>query len=258
MKKIQNLYIKNSLIITFIIFTNLGFSQNANSLFVEGNKLFKQEKYNDAIDKYLAVEKQNQVSADLYFNLANTYYKLNKVAPSIYYFEKALQLEPNNKDIKNNLALAKKMTLDNIEAIPKNLSQKISKNTIQQFSYNSWAYISVGFSFLFAILFLLYHFSVETAKKRFLFVSSIISGILVLLTVMFAFQSFKIAKKENPAIIFAQQTSVKDAPTLSAENIFDLHEGTKVQILESKNNWKKIKIADGQTGWIIANELKKL
>lgn len=234
------------------------FSQNTNELFVEGNKLYQQEKYNQAIEKYLQATKTDKISPELYYNLANAYYKTNKVAPSIYYYEKALQLKPNDKAIKTNLEMAKQMTLDNIEPMPKTIWQKLSKATIQQLDYNSWAYLAVGFVIIFALLFLRYHFSSETTTKRILFIGSILSAAFTLLSVWFAFQTYKIDKNNKYAIVYVPETTVKNAPMLSADKTFDLHEGTKVKILKSKDNWKKIKIADGQTGWIVSDELKEL
>ncbi len=234
------------------------FAQNANQLFVEGNKLYKEEKYNQAIEKYLQATKTKQISPELYYNLGNAYYKTNKVAPSIYYFEKALKLKPNDKAIKINLDQAKQMTLDNIEPLPKTIWQKLAANTIQKLHYNTWAYLAVAFIFIFALLFLRYHFSNKTATKRILFITSILSAVFTLLSVWFAFQTYKIEKNNKYAIVYVPETEVKNAPMLSAEKVFDLHEGTKVKVLKSKDNWKKIKIADGQTGWVVSDELKEL
>lgn len=250
---------KKSVLIILLIVTQLTINaQEANSLFVEANKLYQTEKFNEAIELYHKIENQKIISADLYYNLANAYYKTNKVAPSIYYYEKALQLAPNNKDIAFNLGFAKRMTIDNIEKMPTTLFQKLSQNFIQKLTYNSWAYFAILFIVLFAILFLLYHFSYGTTNKRMLFISSILSVLFLIFSLIFAFHTFKVTSNKKEAIIFTQQTSVKNAPMLSGDAVFELHEGTKVQIVESVDNWKKIKIADGQTGWIIANELKEL
>ena len=258
-KNLKSVHLKLPLSIILLLFLSIqSFSQDVNTLFVEGNKLYQQEKYQEAIDNYLKVEKQGKRSADFYYNLANAYYKSNKVAPAIYYYEKALQLAPNNKDIKVNLGFAKRMTLDNFEALPTTLLHKISKNTIQKLSYNSWAYVAVFLSFLFAILFLLYHFSDDTTKKRLYFITGTASFILMLFSVFFVFHTYTNATSKQEAIIFAQQTDVKNAPTLSGDTVFQLHEGTKISILETKDNWQKIRLSDGQTGWIIASELKRL
>ena len=129
---------------------------------------------------------------------------------------------------------------------------------IQKFNYNTWAWIAVSCSLLFALLFLLYHFSYGTGNKRFYFISSIISAILVILSLLFAYNNYNFTKSYKTAIVFAQQSDVKSAPTNSSDISFELHEGTKVQLLESLDNWRKIKIADGKIGWIAADAIKEL
>jgi len=233
-------------------------AQTIDSLFVKANKLYQQESYIEALKLYQDIESKNMESDALYFNMANVYYKTNQVAPSIYYYEKALQFDSNNKDYIFNLEFAKRMTLDNIEALPKSLGQKFRDTFILKFTYNTWAIIAVSLAFLFAILFLLYHFSYSTSKKRIYFVTSLLSVIFVSISLYFSFRNYHYIKNIKTAIIFATQTQVKSAPTKSSEINFELHEGTKVQILETLDNWKKIKIVDGKTGWIDGEDLKEL
>ncbi|VAV83911.1 Aerotolerance protein BatE [hydrothermal vent metagenome] len=234
------------------------YAQSLDSLFVTANKLYQQESYDEALSLYQEIENNNVESAALYYNMANIYYKTNQVAPSIYYYEKAIKLEPNNKDITFNLEFAKRMTLDNIEALPKSLGQKFRDGIILRFTYNTWAIIAVSLAFLFALLFLLYHFSYSTEKKRIYFITSILAVIFVSLSSFFALKNYQYQETTITAIIFALQTQVKSAPTNSSEVNFELHEGTKVFVLESLDNWRKIKIADGKTGWMKEADLREL
>jgi tetratricopeptide (TPR) repeat protein len=233
-------------------------AQSVDSLFVQANKLYQQEKYNEALGLYKQIEEQDIISSELFYNLGNVYYKSNQVAPSIYYYEKALKLNPNNSDALFNLEFANRMTLDNIEPLPKSLGEKYRENIVLGTSYNTWATLAVIFAILFAILFLLYHFSRYTSKKRFFFVSSAVCAILVFVAVAFAYQNKKLVDKTQFAIVFAANVNVKNAPTQNSDINFQLHEGTKVQILETLDNWKKIKIADGKIGWLDAGDIKEL
>jgi len=247
--------------ITFILSLLLSVStlaQSADSLFVQANKLYQQEQYAEAINLYEQIASFDLESDDLYFNMGNAYYKTNQVAPAIYNFEKALLLNPNHSDASYNLNFAKRMALDNIEALPKSIGQKFSESVIQKFNYNTWAYIAVLFSFLTAILFLLYHFSYSSGRKRFYFISSIFCVFIAIITIIFAYTNFDHLKTYKTAIVFAEQSSVKSAPTASGEISFELHEGTKVQLLESLDGYKKIKIADGKTGWIAEDDIREL
>lgn len=240
----------------FISFT--ASSQEVVKLFAEANTFYKEADYNRAIGLYLGIEEQGFESDDLFFNLGNSYYKLNKVAPSIYYYEKALKINPRNEDALFNLSFAKRMTIDVIEELPKSFLQRFSENVIQKLPFDTWAIIAVTASFLASLLFLLYHFSSSSKKKLFYFNTTILSVFILGVSVFFAFNNFDTVQKNRIAIIFVPKTEIKNAPTDSSDEIFELHEGTKVLILDELDNWKKIKLADGKIGWIKDDDLKEV
>jgi tetratricopeptide (TPR) repeat protein len=229
-----------------------------NTLFEQGNELYNEGDYNEAIIKYKSVLESGEHSAELYFNLGNAYYKLNNIAPSIYYYEKALQLAPKDKDILNNIAFARNMTIDAINTVPDVGLSKLIKNTTNMFSFDTWAKVSVSFIFLFVILFLSYYFSYTTLKKRLAFIGSIASIVLACTSLSFAYHKFNLVQNDKPAIVFVKESQIKSEPNLRSNEAFKLHEGTKVQILDTLNNWKKIKLADGKIGWIVSSDIKAL
>jgi len=241
-----------------LLFSLVIVAQTNEELFSEGNNLYKNEKYTEAIEVYTSIEKQGLKSDDLFFNLGNCYYKLNKVAPAIYYYEKALKANPMHQDATFNLAFAKRMTIDVIEDLPQTFLQRFSSNVIQKLTFDTWAIIAVVASFLASLLFLLYHFSYSSKKKLFYFNTSILTVFIVLISVFFAFHNYKTVQQNRAAIIFVAKVEIKNAPSTSSEAIFELHEGTKVIILDELDNWKKIKIADGKIGWIYADDLKEI
>ena len=197
-------------------------------------------------------------SSTLYYNIANSYYKLNSVANTIYYYEKALKLDPLNTDAANNLEFARRMTIDNIEELPKTFLQRLEANYVQNLSYNQWASFAVFLSFLASILFLLFYFSSISNRKRIYFLTSIISFLLLAITVFISYNQYQRVINTKTAIIFSPKVSVNNAPTTNSNEVFVLHEGTKVMVLDAVDNWKKIKLADGKIGWIIATDLKEL
>lgn len=233
-------------------------AQTSDELFNNANDLYKNENIEEAIELYKKIESQGIVSSELYYNLGNSYYKLNKVGPSIYYYEKALKINPLNEDVKNNLVFAKRLALDNIEELPKTIFQKFNKNWLQKLSYNDWAIMTVVFSFLGSLLFLFFYFSDSPSKKRFYFMTSTFSFLLLIFSFLITYNQYTVTKKNKVAIVFAIKTAVRNAPTLNSEEVFTLHEGTKVIVLDRLDDWRKIKLADGKLGWIIADEIKLL
>ncbi|PWI30571.1 ion channel protein [Flavobacteriaceae bacterium LYZ1037] len=248
---------KNLIYIFAFLLSISAFAQNT-SWFEQGNALYNEGDFEQAILKYETILENGEHSAELYFNLANAHYKLNHIAPSIYYYEKALQLAPNDKEIKNNAAFARNMTIDAIGSVPEIGLSNYIKNLTNKLSFDTWAKVSVFFIFLFVILFLLYYFAYSTTRKRLSFVSSMVCIGLTFITLAFAFHKYNLDKKDQPAIVFVQESQIKSEPNLRSTEAFILHEGTKVQIIDTVNNWKKIKLSDGKTGWILNQDIKAL
>ena len=249
---------KRLFLLVFMLNGVLVLAQSPDSLFSDANEMYRQEKYAEALKTYEEIESMGLESWALYYNMGNIHYRMNKVAPAIYYYEKALVLSPDNRDVLFNLQFANQMVLDNIEPLPRSLGQRFMDSVILKLTYETWARISVGLAFLFALLFLMYHFSYSTGKKRFYFVSSIITVVLVTVFLFFAFRNKHYFDNNREAIIFASEAEVKNAPTQSSDAYFELHEGTKVSVLETLDNWKKIRIADGKIGWIEEKHIKEI
>ncbi len=248
---------KKTLYILIFLLSTFSMAQNE-TLFEQANTLYNDGNYMEAIDKYKAILNNGKHSAALYFNLGNAYYKLNNIAPSIYYYEKALQLAPADKDILNNIAFARNMTIDEIDTIPQVGFSKYVKYVTNMMSFDAWAKVAVGLVILFVILFLSYYFSYATFKKRLAFVGSLTAISLACIAVVLAFHKYNLEKNNKPAIVFAKEAQIKSEPNLRSVEAFKLHEGTKVQILDTVNNWKKIKLVDGKTGWIVSDDIKAL
>ncbi|GAA3644317.1 SH3 domain-containing protein [Flavivirga jejuensis] len=243
-------------IVSFLL-SLTAFSQNQ-ALFEKANALYNEGKYAEAIDNYKVILDTKNHSADLYFNLANAHYKLNSIAPSIYFYEKALQLAPDDADIKNNLSFAQNMTIDAVDVIPEAGLSKLIKNITNTMSFDNWARMAIGLVFCFVVLFLIYYFAYSTLNKRLTFMGSIASLVLLCISLAFAFHKYNLDKKDNPAIVFAQESKVKSDPNPRSEESFRLHEGTKIQVLETYNDWKKIKLSDGKMGWVNSEDIKLL
>lgn len=226
--------------------------------FEKANELYNEGNYTEAIEYYERILDTEVHSSELYFNLANAHYKLNHIAPSIYYYEKALLLDPEDKDIQNNLAFARNMTIDAIEVIPEVGFSRLINNVTNTMSYDNWARLAVGLVIVFVVLFLSYYFSRSSNKKRLAFIVSGLCIMMAMISVAFAFHKYELTEKDQPAIVFAQEAQIKTEPNLRSVEAFKLHEGTKVQVLDTLNNWKKIELSDGKTGWIVKDELKML
>lgn len=245
-----------SYILIFTIFSGI-FGQNQ-TIFEQANTLYNNGNYEQAIKKYEQILSSKQHSAELYFNLANAHYKLNHIAPSIFYYEKALLLKPNDKDINNNANFARNMTIDAIETVAEVGLKKIFNKLTRVLSFDGWSWLGVVTIFLFVALMITYQLSYTSSIKRLTFISSFICLLMTVISVTFAFQSYTLFSKDNPAIVFAKTSEVKSEPNLRSNKTFELHEGTKVNVIEDVENWKKVELSDKNTGWILTDDIKLL
>lgn len=235
----------------------LSFGQNE-ALFEQGNNQYRDGNYEAAISAWETVLESGEHSTALYFNLGNAYFKIESLAESIYFYEKALQLAPADAEIRNNLAIAQNNTVDIIEPLPKNLFNTWVSDTSQLYSYDGWAIAAVIFVLLFSLLFILYYFARASSRKRIYFSGSLLTLFISLLSVFFAFKNYNSVVNQRAGIVFANSTQVRSEPVMRSEVSFTLHEGTKVKIINEVDDWKRIKLADGKEGWMLKDDIKEL
>ena len=228
------------------------------SLFKEGNDAYNEGAYQKAISFYEQTLKMGQHSAALYYNLGNAYYRLNKVAESIYYFEKAKQLDSQDEDIKINSAFAQNMTIDAIENLPESQIAQLQKWIFEIFSFSIWSYLTVAFLWIFAGLFIGYLFFKSVSLKRNFFFSAIGIFFLFIGSFFITFSIDKRLKNTHYAILFSNKIDIWSEPNQQGELLFTLHRGTKIQVLDVLEDWQKIRIANGSEGWIRNVSLRKL
>jgi tetratricopeptide (TPR) repeat protein len=245
---------KNLLYIVLLT-TQVFFAQSG---FENGNALYQKGKYQEAITAYESVFRTKKQSAELYFNIGNCYYKLNKVAPAIYNYEKALLLNPNDTEIQNNLKFAQKLQIDDIKTVEKVGFNKLIQDFTNTFHYNTWGGIAVGLSIVFLLFFVGYYFSQITVSKRLFFFGMFFAMLLLIVSVAAAIFEKNQYNKDQPAIVFSEIVSVKSEPKNGATDAFVIHEGTKVYVIESLDNWDKIQLTDGNEGWIESSAIKRL
>ena len=245
--------------IIWMVFPSILSAQiNVENIFSQANELYNKGSYIEAINNYKEIIKNDFHSAELYYNLGNAYYRLDSIASSVYYYEKALQLNPNDREIIDNLELINKTLVDEIDPITIPLIESILNSISNIFYFETWGYISIFFSFLIVALFLSYYFANSSRVKRLTFVLLCISSIFMLVSLINGNKGYNNYINNEYAVIYSYETDLKTEPNYRSETLFMLHEGTKVQVIEDYNNWIKIRLVNGQIGYIQLIDVKIL
>lgn len=247
-------------IVTFIFLFFNGLIQAQDHLgdFQEGNTHYNNGEYQEAIDKYNSILNDGLHSFELYFNLANAHYKQNNIAESIYFYEKALQFDTNNKEALSNLSFAQQMTIDDIDVVPNSGIKNILNDLVSVMNSDGWGVLIVVLIWLTVLFLLVYFFSRNTKTKRVSFVLSFTLSSLILLSFVMGFYAKSLENNNIYAIVFDEEVQVKEEPNLRSSLRFKLHEGTKILLLETLGEWNKIRLTNGQSGWLQSESIKVL
>ena len=216
----------------------------------EADSAYVRGEYQQAINGYEALLKQG-VSADLYYNLGNAYYRTENIPQAVLNYERALLLSPGDRDIRFNLQIARSKTYDKIVPESEMFFVTWYRSLVSLMSVDGWARTALVALGLTIVLLLVYLFSDRLWLRKVGFFGGVALLLLFFAGNLFAWQQKQDLLNRKGAIIFAPSVTVKSTPAANGTDLFILHEGTKVTIIDgSMKDWKEIHIADGKEGWI--------
>lgn len=224
----------------------------------EANDAYSNGNYADAIELYEKVIEKGYESAELYYNLGNSYFKINDLPSAILYYEKSLKLDPADEDAKFNLKIANSMIPDKIEEVPVMFYERWWKNIYELFGANLWTRISVFLFIIVLIMFSVYFAGNSYFLKKTFFWLGIIFIVFTIFSFSFSYQKYKTSINTREAIVFDPTITVKSSPDESSVDLFVIHEGTKVSIMEHIGDWYEIRIANGSVGWLPSSAVKPI
>jgi len=211
---------------------------------------YASEQYSAAIDIYESLLKNYGASAEVYYNLGNAYYKAGKIAHAILNYERALLIKPGDSDIRFNLELSRLQKVDKTEPLQEFFLKKWFRTLQNLMGVDAWATIGIVCFVLFICCLVLYFFSKWMYLKKTGFYLGILLFIIVIAANLFGYNQKVERENRRAAIVFAPTVTVKSSPDNSGTELFLLHEGTKVFIRNTVNDWNEIVLEDGHVGWI--------
>ncbi len=241
-------------ILTLLFSVNTLLAQSAE----QAESYYQSGDYTKAIEEYNSILNQGESSAELYFNLGNCYYKIGENTKAIINYERAKRLAPGDKDIKYNLALAQKATVDKIETLPEIFFVRWYNSFINSISVDGWACFSVALFILFLIMLCMFLFSNYSVVKKIGFYIGIVAFIATIWSIVVANDRYTDEIGHNQAIITTPSVTVKSSPDNSGTDLFVVHEGLKVDVISTIGSWYNIKLADGNEGWISGSDLERI
>lgn len=233
-------------------------SADTDSLFMQANKAYSIDKYEEAAELYEQILTGGMESPEVYYNLGNAYYKLRNYPKAILNYERALRLDPLNENIRFNLEKTQVYNLDQIDEIPEFIIRRGLRNVLEIFSPNAWAYISLLAFIIGLSLLLLSFLSFKINLKRIGLYAAIAALIISVSTFLIAGSAKNFILKSGGAIVMTPTVTVKGSPDEGSTDLFLIHEGTKVFILDKIDDWYEIKLTDGKQGWLQQSKVEPI
>lgn len=243
-------------ILAFLLISQFSFAVDRDSLWVRANDAYSLGEYATALDIYKHIEKEGYVSARLWYNMGNTYYKLQDDGRAILCYERALKLDPANADVKHNLEIARLKILDKIETVPEFILTTWTKDLRNTMSSDKWAWTGIAFLFIVALLMLAFKFAPKGSQRKLSFFTAILAALFAIISFIFSINLRTNVESQESAVVLVPVSNVKSAPNSTGGNLFILHEGTKVEILEHVGQWSRIELSDGRQGWMISKDFE--
>ena len=226
-------------------------------LFDTANVAYQEGNYDAAIEGYEKILTEH-MHFDSEYNLGNAYFKTQAWGPAILHYERAALLSPGNSDLKTNLTLANAQIKDRIESLPSNGILDIWDRVIAPGRFRLWMRIMVLAWTLGFVALAWRIWSVRLENRRILGTSAAVLLVTGALAVVLVFSTSQRIDTSKSAIVMATESSVRNEPGASSMTLFMLHEGTKVIVLQRSEAHWKIQLANGNTGWILAEDLAEI
>ena len=224
----------------------------------KANKAYVAGAFESAVASYLKVTETGYGSPELYYNLGNAYFKMNNYPKAVLWYERARRLDPSSEDINYNLSVANTKISDKIEPLPELFLKRWYRNFLLIFPLDIWAMICV-LAFIAGLSgMVLYIVSRVLILRKIGFWSGTVLLLVAVISLALSWNVYSLSRSTSEAIVFSPTITVKSSPDDKSTDLFVLHEGTKVTLLDNISGWYEIRIANGSVGWLPVNSLEKI
>ena len=227
------------------------------SLWQAGVQAYTEGDYAGALTDWEEVRSAGLMSKELYYNLGNAYFKNGEIATAILWYERALRLDPSDADVRYNLDYARALTQDRIDEVPEFFFNQWGRALCYRLPSNTWAVLAVVLFALTVALVLLFLLGSTSGRRRLGFFAAIAAFLLTFLCWDFAQWQRREALRQDMAIVMRPVSAVKSSPSAEgAKDLFILHEGTRVKVLDNVGGFSNVELADGRQGWIAVTDIE--
>lgn len=237
----------------FVLFFSVAIGVGQDSTFIRANEAYAAGDYKNALTGYNQLVADEMRSADLYYNLGNTYYRLNEWGEAVWAYERALEIDPSHENTRYNLDFVNQQTKAELNVESGGISTWFKAN-LYGISVNFWAYFTLIMAFAFAVV---CYFFFTTKKQKIKNISlslSLLTFFLLIGGFILSYLNTAHLTNQSNGIIIISSANILAEPSETSTTNFSLKEGAKVQILRTNSEWIEIDFK-GHSGWVLREEI---
>lgn len=234
----------------------------------QADSAYNAEDYRQAIELYQRSIATEGMSSTAYYNLGNAYYRNDNPGRAVLSYERALRLDPTNADARQNLEFVRSRIQDRPEDdTPFFVS--LHRGIRDSFTANTWAWIAFVTFLILAGAVALYIFASSVPLRKTGFFAAIVLVVIFIYFICVAVDSMDTARSHTGAVVVAPSTQLSSVPRqsrTSADKVVTIHEGTRVEIVDSVSTpddpvspvWYEVKINNSARAWLRASDVEKI
>lgn len=228
------------------------------SQFDAANNAYISGQYPMAVALYEAILSKNLHSAKLYYNLGNAYFQQGQIGKAILNFTRASNIDPNDEDILYNMELAKAKTKDKIDVVPQFFLLRWFSSLGDIANSNTWAIFAIFFFAITALGTVAWLVAPRMRLRKVGFFTGFFAAIFTICSISFSVSAAQKQYQSEVAVVINIAAPIKSSPSAGGKDLFVLHEGTVVKVLQNLDNYVEIELSDGNKGWIMESAIEKV
>ena len=216
----------------------------------QANDAYRSGAYEEAIEAYEALLSEGYRSEALYFNLGNSYYRVGELGRGVLNYERAARLDPADPDVRHNLSVLRSKLEDDLEVLPAFFLARWWTGLRRMLSPSGWSILAILMSWAGVAGLVVWRLGQSRRQRKLGFVAGLSMLFLSFLPYALAASGQAVLADSGRAVIMEQEAVLRSAPDSLSKNIRQLHEGTTVELLDAIGEWHKVRLANGEEGWL--------
>ena len=226
--------------------------------FDAANNAYQQGHYDKAIQDYETILKTGVFSKEIYFNLGNCYFKTKQLGLAVLNYERALKIAPNDEDTQFNLNIIREQLEDDLDVIGSFFLKDWWRALHQFLSSTTWSILTILTLWAGIAGILLWLFGTSRKLKKRGFISGFVLLALSIFLYFIANSQADYEENTHFAILLEKETPLKNGPDKESSEILPIHEGLKVELLDQIGDWYKVKLSNGEQGWLPKSAIARI